>query len=172
MRGPLPFDATARRDFSARPPVRSGRMPRPPLCRRRGAALVLAVLVAASCASDSGVRTDAAEQIGPPPTPTAPATTTPDTAAPPATSDRGDEPTPTDSDGTVAPPPSSDDPVSEIDWQSITDDLDQAVLDVPIDYDEPEGDTFGLFLVRRPATDQQRKIGTLLINPGGPGAGG
>jgi pimeloyl-ACP methyl ester carboxylesterase len=45
-------------------------------------------------------------------------------------------------------------------------------LAVPVDYSDPTLGTFRLFLVRRLANDQDHKIGTLLINPGGPGASG
>ncbi|GGM64638.1 alpha/beta hydrolase [Longimycelium tulufanense] len=43
---------------------------------------------------------------------------------------------------------------------------------MPLDYDDPRGRTVSLALLRRPATDQQHRIGSLLINPGGPGASG
>lgn len=41
---------------------------------------------------------------------------------------------------------------------------------VPIDYDKPGGDTAQLALIRFPATEE--KIGSLVINPGGPGESG
>ena len=43
---------------------------------------------------------------------------------------------------------------------------------MPVDYDDPDGPTFELFVARRLADDQENKIGTLLVNPGGPGFGG
>lgn len=46
------------------------------------------------------------------------------------------------------------------------------ILEVPLDYDDPTAGTIELFMVRHPATDQANKIGTLLVNPGGPGVGG
>jgi pimeloyl-ACP methyl ester carboxylesterase len=45
-----------------------------------------------------------------------------------------------------------------------------ATLRVPLDYSKPSGPTIGLALDRLPATGT--KIGSLLINPGGPGASG
>ena len=45
-----------------------------------------------------------------------------------------------------------------------------ATLQVPLDYAHPRGPTIGLALDRLPATG--RRIGSLLINPGGPGASG
>lgn len=43
-------------------------------------------------------------------------------------------------------------------------------LGVPVDWDNPDGDTIELALLRIPATGD--KIGSLVINPGGPGFGG
>ncbi|MBM3806356.1 MAG: alpha/beta fold hydrolase, partial [Actinobacteria bacterium] len=45
-------------------------------------------------------------------------------------------------------------------------------LVVPFDYDDTSIGSFTLFLIRRPATDQATKIGSMLVNPGGPGFGG
>lgn len=63
-----------------------------------------------------------------------------------------------------------------IEWQPCTedseDDLMCAVLDVPFDYDEPGIGEFALFLAMRPASDPSKRIGSLLVNPGGPGFGG
>lgn len=47
-----------------------------------------------------------------------------------------------------------------------------ATLTVPLDYDDPDGDTIEVALIRVPATDPDEKIGSLLVNPGGPGASG
>ena len=41
--------------------------------------------------------------------------------------------------------------------------------DVPISYDDPTGDTLTLFLVKATAAGQTDRIGSLLVNPGGPG---
>ncbi|HEY8374389.1 MAG TPA: alpha/beta fold hydrolase, partial [Pseudonocardiaceae bacterium] len=47
-----------------------------------------------------------------------------------------------------------------------------ARVEVPLDYADPGGRTISLGLLRRPAGDPERRIGVLLINPGGPGASG
>ncbi|MGQ0802797.1 MAG: alpha/beta hydrolase [Actinomycetota bacterium] len=47
-----------------------------------------------------------------------------------------------------------------------------ATLTVPLDYDDPDGETIEVALIRVPATDPGEKIGSLLVNPGGPGASG
>jgi pimeloyl-ACP methyl ester carboxylesterase len=44
--------------------------------------------------------------------------------------------------------------------------------EVPISYDEPQGETLPLFLVRARLAGQAERIGSLVINPGGPGASG
>jgi pimeloyl-ACP methyl ester carboxylesterase len=61
---------------------------------------------------------------------------------------------------------------TSIDWQRIDDHYDQGTLLVPIDYRDPSLGNFRLYLVRRRANDQDARIGSLLINPGGPGSSG
>lgn len=51
------------------------------------------------------------------------------------------------------------------DWQC-------AVLDVPLDYAEPEGETIPLALIRAKARDKDKRIGSLVFNFGGPGGSG
>ena len=45
-------------------------------------------------------------------------------------------------------------------------------LQVPLDYSQPRGRTIAIALTRKPATDQANRIGSLLLNPGGPGETG
>ncbi|HEY2193500.1 MAG TPA: alpha/beta hydrolase [Actinomycetospora sp.] len=47
-----------------------------------------------------------------------------------------------------------------------------ATVTVPMDYANPGGPTVGIGIVRQPAKDQARKVGVLLVNPGGPGGSG
>ncbi|MFL6271153.1 MAG: alpha/beta hydrolase, partial [Actinomycetes bacterium] len=47
-----------------------------------------------------------------------------------------------------------------------------ARIEVPISYDEPQGATLPLFLVRATLAGQTDRIGSLVVNPGGPGASG
>ncbi|MGI9052489.1 MAG: alpha/beta hydrolase [Ilumatobacteraceae bacterium] len=49
--------------------------------------------------------------------------------------------------------------------------VEEGILDVPLDYDDPDGDQISLYVVRRRAPAATR-IGSLLVNPGGPGFGG
>ncbi len=43
---------------------------------------------------------------------------------------------------------------------------------VPLDHAKPRGATIGIRMMKRPADDQANKIGSLFINPGGPGGAG
>ena len=47
-----------------------------------------------------------------------------------------------------------------------------AKLTVPIDYAHPEGDTIQLSLLKVPATEPSKRLGSLVVNPGGPGGSG
>lgn len=58
----------------------------------------------------------------------------------------------------------------ELAWEPC-DEFECATLNVPLGYDAPEGDTIELAVLRVPATDDD-PIGSLLVNPGGPGSSG
>lgn len=47
-----------------------------------------------------------------------------------------------------------------------------AKLTVPIDYAHPDGATIQLSLLKVPSTDPSKRIGSLVVNPGGPGGSG
>lgn len=57
----------------------------------------------------------------------------------------------------------------ELDWQACGE-LECATLVVPLDYAEPDGDTIEIAVSRHPAAGD--RLGSLLINPGGPGSSG
>lgn len=57
----------------------------------------------------------------------------------------------------------------ELDWQPCGD-LECATLVVPLDYGDPDGETIEVAVNRHRAT--RDRIGSLLVNPGGPGASG
>jgi pimeloyl-ACP methyl ester carboxylesterase len=63
---------------------------------------------------------------------------------------------------------SADDGSGTMDWQTCGGGAECAELEVPLDYDDPEGDTIPVSVARVPATGD--RIGALFINPGGPGA--
>lgn len=62
-------------------------------------------------------------------------------------------------------------PVPVINWQPCraATKYDCAVVKAPLDYDNPNGPTVQLDLTRFKARNQQAKLGTIFINPGGPG---
>lgn len=75
----------------------------------------------------------------------------------------------------VAPPTLANTPPPSIDWQPCGEafpGFECAVVTVPLDYDEPSGETIELALARLPAADPDQRIGTLFLNPGGPGGSG
>ena len=45
-------------------------------------------------------------------------------------------------------------------------------LEVPYDYNNPSAGTFTLYVKLRPATNPSLRIGSMMVNPGGPGFGG
>ncbi|WP_067503111.1 alpha/beta hydrolase [Actinoplanes sp. TFC3] len=47
-----------------------------------------------------------------------------------------------------------------------------ATLAVPVDWSDPYGPRASVALARRPATDAKARLGTLIVNPGGPGGSG
>ena len=51
-------------------------------------------------------------------------------------------------------------------------DFDCATFAVPLDHERPDGRQVKLALARLPATDQENKLGSLFLNPGGPGGSG
>lgn len=57
-------------------------------------------------------------------------------------------------------------------WTGCGDGFDCAKLTVPLDYAAPDGDTIQLAMIRLPARDRSRRIGSVVLNPGGPGASG
>ena len=58
----------------------------------------------------------------------------------------------------------------ELDWSACETSFECATLTVPLDYAEPEEDSIELALLRSAATGQAQ--GSLVVNPGGPGASG
>jgi len=60
-----------------------------------------------------------------------------------------------------------------LNWTSCGGGFQCANLTVPLDYANPDnGKTIQLALIRKPALDQANRIGSVLTNPGGPGASG
>ncbi|MEY3617795.1 MAG: hypothetical protein RL726_493 [Actinomycetota bacterium] len=91
--------------------------------------------------------------------------------------------TPTDPTNNTDPDPSdngtgttdhstADFATPEYEWDSCGVELECAYIDVPLDYSNPTSESISLFMTRRLASDTSERIGTLLVNPGGPGFGG
>lgn len=57
-------------------------------------------------------------------------------------------------------------------WSDCGDGFQCATIQVPLDYSNPQGRSISLALLRKPATDRSRRIGSVLLNPGGPGGSG
>ncbi|WP_431683587.1 alpha/beta hydrolase [Kitasatospora sp. KL5] len=70
--------------------------------------------------------------------------------------------------------------VQPVDWKPCNPDpskpdpkiYDCAVYPVPLDYAKPSGETIGIAMMRRRAGDPAKRIGSLFLNPGGPGGSG
>ena len=73
-------------------------------------------------------------------------------------------------------PPSGQAALSEFYHQDLAwsqcSDFKCAKLTVPIDYAHPDGATIQLSVLKVPATDASKRIGSLVVNPGGPGGSG
>ncbi len=79
------------------------------------------------------------------------------------------------------PPPSSTGPMpsytenlkrfyeQKLDWRSCASGDECAWLTVPLDYAHPDGPTIRLAVLRVPAEQRSRRVGQLVVNPGGPG---
>ncbi|WP_420118291.1 alpha/beta fold hydrolase [Micromonospora sp.] len=63
-------------------------------------------------------------------------------------------------------------PTPKLDWYACYGYAECATVALPLDYDKPKGATTEVALLRVKARDQQARIGSLFLNPGGPGGSG
>lgn len=63
-------------------------------------------------------------------------------------------------------------PVPKLVWRSCGSPFLCASAAVPLDWSRPRGRSISLALVKLPASDRAHRIGTLFVNPGGPGGSG
>lgn len=70
---------------------------------------------------------------------------------------------------TITPAPRA---VGKIAWQDCGGGFQCGTLQVPLDYAHTGGRTIALAMIRKPATDTANRIGSVLVNPGGPGESG
>lgn len=60
----------------------------------------------------------------------------------------------------------------DLSWRECGGRFECATMTVPLSYDEPDGETIDVDLVRLPAADPEKRLGSLVLNPGGPGGSG
>jgi pimeloyl-ACP methyl ester carboxylesterase len=60
----------------------------------------------------------------------------------------------------------------ELTWRKCRETDRCATLTVPLDYAKPEGRAIELSVLKVPARDAKRRVGSLIVNPGGPGGSG
>lgn len=70
----------------------------------------------------------------------------------------------------TAPPALAETAPAKLTWRDCGSGLECAELPVPADHAQPRGARFDLALARFPANDPARKLGSIVVNPGGPGA--
>jgi pimeloyl-ACP methyl ester carboxylesterase len=61
---------------------------------------------------------------------------------------------------------------SDLHWRDCDGGFQCATAKVPLDYAKPHGRTVRLAVIKHPALDQVHRIGSLFLNPGGPGGSG
>ncbi|MEM9745584.1 MAG: alpha/beta fold hydrolase [Actinomycetota bacterium] len=128
--------------------------------RGRVAAWVAVALLAASCGGDDG-----REGTPPETRATQPA---PDTTAAPTTDPPDTTTAPADDDPVPTTPPEPAEREYSIEWEDRGGSVQSGFLTVPLDYSDPFGETIDLWVVRH-RTDDDQRIGPLLVNNGGPG---
>jgi pimeloyl-ACP methyl ester carboxylesterase len=88
---------------------------------------------------------------------------------------RGDAGAPSISVSPQSPPPGSEELArfyaQRLEWSECEGAV-CARLEVPLDYENPQGQTIDLAVVKVPAKRASKRIGSLVVNPGGPGASG
>ena len=125
-----------------------------PVNRRRLPLFLAALALVATACGDDGPELTRAD-----PTPSASASASSAPATAPPASSAAASPT----SAPVVPPP------APIAWKACRDGFQCARLTVPLDYAAPAKGDVALSLIRIKATGPGRRIGSLLVNPGGPG---
>jgi pimeloyl-ACP methyl ester carboxylesterase len=78
----------------------------------------------------------------------------------------------------AAPDPTAPARIPPVSWQPCPDQppeappVDCATVTVPLDWSKPRGATIGIAIARQKATDPSARIGSILVDPGGPGGSG
>ena len=81
---------------------------------------------------------------------------------------------PTPEEGATEPPVPALAPFysQEVAWDECRGAFLCATVTVPLDYAEPDAETIDLALLKAPASDPDARVGSMLVNPGGPGSPG
>lgn len=142
--------------------------------RRRGTRVwigavvsIVTALLAAGCTS-SDVRITRSDQIEEEPPRT---TTTTDPESP----DTTDPATPTTTDPPIVPVGGELPDIDPVAWSSCAAQPEPwqcGTITVPMDYARPDGESIIVALTRLPALDDTARIGSIVLNPGGPGGSG
>jgi pimeloyl-ACP methyl ester carboxylesterase len=72
----------------------------------------------------------------------------------------------------ATPPTSSAAAAAVPPWSDCRDGFHCAEVPVPLDYGDPLGEQIGISVIRLPAGDPSQRLGSLMLNPGGPGGSG
>jgi pimeloyl-ACP methyl ester carboxylesterase len=135
-----------------------------PIRRRTAAASAVALLLLAVSACGGGSDSDGKEPVTSPPSSSTSATSTPST----------DQPTIGDLPDGFGPGPEGTGLQrfykQQVDWKSC-EQGECARVSVPLDYADPNGQAITVEMAKQVATDTPR-LGTLFVNPGGPGGSG
>jgi pimeloyl-ACP methyl ester carboxylesterase len=157
----------------------TGWSPPSPPARRGGPVVMVALVAVIVCLLAAGVAgvavyhgtTAALSVVRPPATGTSSSTLAPaTTASPPATTSRPPTTASVPPATTAAPPVPAPLAWAACNGVNGPSGYQCSTLQVPLDYANPAGRKIGIALDRKPATGA--KIGSLLMNPGGPGASG
>lgn len=124
-------------------------------------AVVLVAGVTAAVVHDDGSKPKTVHLAAPSTSSTTPSTGTTTTTAAPST-------TATAAARSARPAP----PAMPPGWHACGGGLQCATVAVPLDYANPGGPQIGIAVERRPARDPAHRIGSLVLNPGGPGDSG
>jgi pimeloyl-ACP methyl ester carboxylesterase len=61
---------------------------------------------------------------------------------------------------------------ADVSWSACRDGFECATVPAPLDYGDPQGVQIGISVIRLPAGEPGQRLGSLLLNPGGPGGSG
>lgn len=60
----------------------------------------------------------------------------------------------------------------DVSWETCRENKQCAEIEVPLDYENPAEESISLAMIKVPAKNQEQRVGSLVVNPGGPGGSG